>query len=159
MVLLVGIFGLFVSYFLLLIVVAHAQTNTAAATDAMCRQMCAQAQAKNPPQPCPAPTLIMCGESVGGAVKVICMLTGCKAISAAGLNGGNSMTSLSDLAKTIGQILSQMMSGGGSGGSGKLSSRNAASKASSGTAADGCTASSGMISSPESEGISTSGTV
>ena len=112
--------GILVFLFCLFVLVfmptkTHAQTNTAAATDASCRVACAAAQAQNPPKPCPSPTLILCGVNVGGAVTGICQLTGCQAITAAGLNGGNAMSSMGDLAKTIGQILGQLMSGSGSG--------------------------------------------
>ena len=120
----VCLFGLLA--FVLLPQKASAQTNTTAATDAMCRSVCAtllqqSQQQHNPQLACPPTggTNIPCASpSSGGVASGMCQLAGCLAVSASGVGGsGNAMGSLGQLAQTVGQLLGQLMQAGSGGGS------------------------------------------
>ena len=94
--------------------------NVAAGVDAMCVQICTAALQLKPPQPCPAPTHIVCTSQ---GVTGVCMIDGCKAVSTSGLGGGNSFDpGLSQLVQQLGGILQKLMQGGGGGGGGGGSS-------------------------------------
>jgi PKD repeat protein len=109
-------------------VLANAQTNAAAAQNAECAAKCqadaTQAQAaKNPSLNCVGlggAKIETCNYSAPGANVPGQCLVGmvCQAISASGLNGGNAMSSLSQLSGLLGQVLGKLMQGSSGSGSG-----------------------------------------
>lgn len=102
-------------------ILANAQTNIGSPADIACVTFCQMMAAQKPPKICPTPPALKPCQAVapgGGTVAGICMPTGCMAQSASGLGGGNSMSSLSQLAGQIGQLLGQLMKGSSSGDSG-----------------------------------------
>lgn len=109
-------------------IIASAQTNIAATTDAACVQFCAQQKKQG--HTCPNPTTVCKTATVTG----ICMPDGCKAQSA---DGKGVDAGLGQLTQLLGQLMGKLMQGGSGSGSGSGSATPATS-ATTGTGA-GCT--------------------
>jgi hypothetical protein len=101
-------------------ILANAQANIGSPADATCISFCAMMAAQKPPAICPQPPALQACQTTapgGGTVAGICMPDGCKATSASGLKGGNSLDQgLSQLGQILGKLLSSLGGGGGGGG-------------------------------------------
>ncbi len=120
-----GIISSALILFFLVANTAHAQANAAIVADTECNPVIPSCPMNQVPgaNGCQAGLnkfMAPCSASFpGGSTAGICILPNeCQAVSASGLGGGgNAMSSLGQLAQTVGQILGQLMQGSG-GGSG-----------------------------------------